>query len=397
MRCKGLTKSGKKCKNPAIDGMIYCRYHTRSNERIEEQNVKLIFNDALYYPTINILDEQWLKNAAFYWNSISTIVPSTISPYKRGVAKTLFDAGVLQPLYVNSDMPELTEVAEDFQNYLLSDEAIELAQKGGSLKNLSIHSDKMSRRLFRIHPEKLRHELLYELKERYNVARQSDGWLHLPAPYVWVYMTILATRLGMSKGRSILTNMASADKFSSKIAIGQSFDPRNQSNISMKTAEGLMASVIIRALKLRSNVSVRKILKFREKHEIELARFRKVIRELVSSLSGKFDFEALNSHLNSVHREEIGPAVEELKAKLRENNISCGFSHLKASLLSTAPPTILGSTFAAAGLGPLALAAGVGLSVVMQSINYGIQRKNILRKSPYSYVLSLEKEFARRN
>ena len=29
----------------------------------------------LYYPTINIPNENWLKNALLYWDNISSIVP----------------------------------------------------------------------------------------------------------------------------------------------------------------------------------------------------------------------------------------------------------------------------------------------------------------------------------
>lgn len=38
----------------------------------------MAFTRALYYPTIDITNEQWLKTAILYWDEISTIVPSSI-------------------------------------------------------------------------------------------------------------------------------------------------------------------------------------------------------------------------------------------------------------------------------------------------------------------------------
>ena len=35
----------------------------------------MAFTRALYYPTIDISNEEWLKTAILYWDEINTIVP----------------------------------------------------------------------------------------------------------------------------------------------------------------------------------------------------------------------------------------------------------------------------------------------------------------------------------
>ena len=43
-----------------------------------------MFESALYYPTIDIHNERWLKSAALFWDRIETIVPeSEEQPYRR--------------------------------------------------------------------------------------------------------------------------------------------------------------------------------------------------------------------------------------------------------------------------------------------------------------------------
>ena len=39
--------------------------------------VKTISQTILYYPYINIKNEQWIRNALLYWDNISSIVPYT--------------------------------------------------------------------------------------------------------------------------------------------------------------------------------------------------------------------------------------------------------------------------------------------------------------------------------
>lgn len=83
----------------------------------------IAFTSALYYPYIDVKNEQWLRNAVLFWDSIRTIVPiSHRDPYSNDFARTLSDEGVLQPIRVSSDMEEieaLTEKVGDAANLLI--------------------------------------------------------------------------------------------------------------------------------------------------------------------------------------------------------------------------------------------------------------------------------------
>lgn len=50
------------------------------------------FSKALYYPTIDIPEEGWLKSAILYWDEIQTIVPSSFqNPYSNRTTQSLAD------------------------------------------------------------------------------------------------------------------------------------------------------------------------------------------------------------------------------------------------------------------------------------------------------------------
>ena len=61
-----------------------------------------MFESALYYPTIDIKNDAWLKSAVLFWDRIETIVPESMQqPYLRRTTRQLEDAGILIPHRVN--------------------------------------------------------------------------------------------------------------------------------------------------------------------------------------------------------------------------------------------------------------------------------------------------------
>lgn len=57
-----------------------------------------MFDKALYYPTVEIKNEGWLKSAILFWNRIETLVPESMdSPYKKRTELLLEEAGLLYP------------------------------------------------------------------------------------------------------------------------------------------------------------------------------------------------------------------------------------------------------------------------------------------------------------
>jgi len=138
-------------------------------------------NQALFYPYIDINDEQWLKTSLLYWDEIRTIVPETIkNPYQSNTTEALYDMELLTPIRVNSNMNEIEDLAESVLAYLSTNEGSRIVASNGQ-QNSIIHSEKLPYQLrdfTRIHPEKLpfriREELSYIFKEV-----DQNGYLHV--------------------------------------------------------------------------------------------------------------------------------------------------------------------------------------------------------------------------
>lgn len=73
------------------------------------------YTKALYYPTIDIDDSEWIKNAILFWDEIDTIVPEAISsPYKNNDSRFLYDEGILKPLRLSPHDSILMNLQQEF-------------------------------------------------------------------------------------------------------------------------------------------------------------------------------------------------------------------------------------------------------------------------------------------
>ena len=78
----------------------------------------MAFTDALYYPDIDIADEQWLRTALLYWNAVHTIVPISVKePYSTETAKILRSEGFLIPRFVGGSRQEIVDLTSDVVEY----------------------------------------------------------------------------------------------------------------------------------------------------------------------------------------------------------------------------------------------------------------------------------------
>ena len=399
MRCAAKTRKGLRCKNSALKGSKFCFTHIKEPARNLSNSQRLYFKDALYYPFIEIPDESWIKTAVLYWDTISTIVPESIKPYQSKTSEILNKEGILKATFVNPDLPDLEIVAEKVIGYLNSPEGqIFLLNIEDSNKS-RINVEKFTSRYQSdfIHNRKFQNGLLHELR-RYGLTGKIEGdWIRVPSPFAHYYMTILATHLSAVKGRALLTDKIHAENLATKSTLNTPYmSSRFSRRVSGKLSEGILASFIFRTISINKETSIKKIIKFRNKNSLELSRFRVAIRSIVESLEGDIEAEALSSHIDTLYNDNVLPVIEELKSKLRDTRITCGYNNLKLSTLASASPTALGVALTGTPLGPYAFAAGIGLSVVLSLANYRIQKKGILRKSPFSYLITAEKAFGRR-
>lgn len=89
------------------------------------------YTKALYYPTIDIENSNWMKSSVLFWDKIQTIVPEEINePYKNLDSKILEDNGLLSPFILNKYSPLMKDFGDEIIQILETEEGHNFLAKG---------------------------------------------------------------------------------------------------------------------------------------------------------------------------------------------------------------------------------------------------------------------------
>jgi Family of unknown function (DUF6236) len=356
------------------------------------------FTKALYYPTIDINNEEWLKNAILFWDEINTIVPSSIkSPYKEDATHFLSDEGLLNPITVSPDDYVIEELANDTLNYLNTNEGFQLLTQGQG-ENYVIHRDKLPREvseLFDIHPDKLPWEIQRRLKHNL----RDDGWFEVNSNFAIFYMTLLANKICEQKSIALLSDNNLTANFTDKFRLDNQiaihsrrerhFYSRQGDEKYINLAQGLLTNLVISGIKVLEHSSFHDILNFKKRHRDELGHFRTNIAKLTEKVSEEKSLEAIQQDVTDIYQNEFLPSYNNFKSALNSSGIKwISENIIKVSVVSTSA-----TAFQTALLGlslPQALLASAGISLVSSIISYNQDKKEKLITNPYSYLLAVE-------
>ncbi|MGV8137380.1 MAG: DUF6236 family protein [Mangrovibacterium sp.] len=356
----------------------------------------MAFTKALFYPTIDIKNENWLKTAILFWDEISTIVPSSInSPYQEPATQYLHDIGLLTPIEVNPEQEFIEELAVDTVNYLNTNEGFQLLTQGEN--RYAIHRDKLPRdisRLFDIHPEKLPYEIQHQLRHRMT----RDGWLRVDGSFAKFYMTLLANKICEHRAIAPLTDNSLTSNFSdlvrldNQIAINgrerdYDYRPRRRDRY-INLSQGLLINMAIEGISIAEPTSLEDVVNFKRRHQDELGLFRKNVANLTKDIPADASLGQIRQMVKDVYINEFLPGYNGLKDALNGSGIKwVADNFMKVSLISTGatalPTALLGLSV------PYALLAGAGVSVISSLISYNVDKRTALRNSPYSYLLAV--------
>ncbi|MDX2181180.1 MAG: DUF6236 family protein [Bryobacteraceae bacterium] len=366
----------------------------------------MAFTKALYYPRIQVPNEGWLKTAMLYWESVQTIVPASMPEPYHGTSRVLFDAGVLSPLHVHPHMEIVERLASKVLDYFGSTEADGVLIEAGLRQSDLIHPEKLPelRELVSMHPEKFPYELQHQLQRMF-LGREGE-WVRVNRPFARFYMTMLATELAESHGIALLTDLPASDRLAVNVRLDSKLgipnirfgDPHwhrygrdwlHERLVPGSLAPALLADLTLQKIAINPDTSVDDLLRFREDHKDQLGRFRTKMAELTKSINGELTIEALQQGVADIYANEVKPTISEIKDCLSASNIKWVLENfLKTSMLSV-PAALQGFGLSI----PHALLAGAGISLTVSAVLYNLQRREDLRKNPYSYLMEAEAHF----
>jgi hypothetical protein len=365
------------------------------------------FSSALYYPYIDVRNERWLRSAALFWDSISTIVPEHHQePYSSEFARELNDEGVLNPVRVSSDMEEIESLTDSVLDFLTDPASAGVMFATENQPTQRIHPEKMPhelRRLANIHPDKLPYMIRSELDRTL-----SDGWYHVDSGFAKFYMTLLASRLSDRLGLGLVTDSSTADQLAIAVHKGKQLDPNEgdfprrrrfghhyeafgpRRELPREVAPGLLIDLVVQGIKLPNDLPVKDLLKFKNDHREELALFRREVSKLTADLPTEASVEALRQAVNDQYEAHVLPAMKSLRHSLQAQGWDTALNgFLKVSFFTAAPTSVAIFT----GLpSSVALLAGFGVSLTASAVSFANQRQQTMIGSPYSYLLSLERQ-----
>lgn len=237
----------------------------------------------LYYPTINIQDSAWLRNAILYWDEVSSIVPdegySDLSPellylQKLGVYKAVYP----QDLF-------FSEFAEDFCDAIVKristyDHSRERAIRNGVQNDrMMVHKRKIYAPALHelIHCRKLPPRILdYFGRKKYINDYNADGWMEIDSRIAQIYMKTLAEYSIKCSGKDIVLG---TDRITHNREIYREF--RKHAGLQTQCCKINIENCLPRP---SMDVGFEDILAFKAKRKDELHAFRAKIRELETNI-----------------------------------------------------------------------------------------------------------------
>lgn len=286
----------------------------------------------LYYPTILILDDLWLRQALLYWDGIASIVPRQWDQAFTPEMEYLQEVGQFKTYRPEDIMRHglLGLMEEDFFNIVESAEyQAYLGPRQSWILDKRVHEDKVSHSITGFLVDK-------GLVDPAMTRELGLDWYLFERKTSFLYMSILAKYLA-DDAHHLTTTSTSMMHFRDLAYLAQP---------SSRDRGSICAEVIFKDIlpSPREDVPLEAIIDFKDRYRSELLRFRAIIDKFERDLSAaQRDKDIRELTVQFVESAELGLA--ELSEVLHESDISTIVSSLKA-LIDIKSPTL----WAAAGV-----------------------------------------------
>lgn len=368
-----------------------------------------MFESALYYPTIDIHNERWLKSAVLFWDRIETIVPeSEDHPYRRRSTRILQEEGFLFPRIVNPFCEEVSGLEQDVIRFMDTPEGKKSFIKPWGVSAVSMANrrylteeereynddrrrayltDKMSGiyRDFYIHVEKLP----MMLRERLAGHVNEDGYVWASRGFMSFYMTLLANRICQNNRLALLTDKVNQNNLSNKILI-EGLTPAGQRAREQKMKRGMMYQIIMDDIKIATDTRMETIVQYKKDRRHELALFRAEMDRLTAFDIEGMDAKDIEHEIWSIYTKQVKPAIDGVKATLKDSGINW-WSGLGTCVFTGLIPAVLG--FGTDMKTNIAIGASECLGLALTTVPY-VRKRMELSGSPYSYLVKLDRQLS---
>ena len=280
----------------------------------------------LYYPTINIQDGSWLRNAILYWDEVSSIVP--YENYTDFSLELLYlqELGVYKAIYPQELFS--SEFAEDFCESIVKRISAYDRSRTRTINNgiqngrVRVHKNKIYAPALHelIHYRKLPPQLLdYFGDKRFINDYNTDGWMEIDSKVAQIYMRTLAEYSIKCSDKDIVLGTDTATH--SREIYGPS---RNRANLQTQCCKINIENCLPQP---SMDVSFEDILEFKSRRKDEFNAFRAKIRELETNIYNA-DSPELIRHYEAQFIEGWQQCSDDFYKVLKESRITFFLSSL---------------------------------------------------------------------
>jgi Family of unknown function (DUF6236) len=368
---------------------------------------------GLYYPHIHFKDDQWVKLAALYWDGIARIVPEHYNPRDSDVVRQFAANG-----FITSRSPSLSAVAAAGGPFLdlIRLRADELRERYALVQSPD-GAETVDGRAVRteILSPKLQFELDGALRDAGLAIRRHDDsglesvWVH--PRLAEAYMAALASEVAFRESYQTVSDGSIEHLAASGLAperIAQILLELTPGGVPEREVQTAMAMFALRTV-LPTNldqVSVDKLMRFRQDHRDELTAFQEFVaaqagpQGALYGLTGLEDAGALEAHVRVEYEKVLEPRLKDLRRDLRGIGIESAWSAINVRLPGEIPLSgALSAITVGLGLGTVALLnplfsiATVGLMLLKVRRDANEHARSVVAAAPAAFLMFAQEEF----
>jgi len=325
---------------------------------------------ALYFPYINLPDDDWLYLMLLYWDQLSSILPSAYIFNPEELAPhmpLLMKEGLVKPIYPQEVLHDVTDFGKPFLNYIRRHVRRRQLRDTGPEDRVPIHIEKLG-----------------------GVADELvDLRLAMPAEYPWFNMDRRVANVFMSYLASVIGSLPEVDS-TSVTNDTDCFHLLIGYQVRIHPERVRLRHLVLKDIFPfpRGQITLNKIVKFKEKYGNELARFRNKIESLCIDLSNvPQQYREEQRHLRVA---ELKDEVEFIAARMRE-------TWHQITFLDILPVLGAGAAVIAGVQGHQLVAATLGAQSLSTAVYQCLLRhreRNILLGHPLAYGAFLKREWS---
>jgi len=258
-------------------------------------------NSVIYYPYINVPENEWFVRTLLYWDSVSSIVPAELAfnPHKLSV---------FMGNLVNNELVK-TVIPSDYirKKPLFSSAFIDLLDR--KMGDSHFQGDLTFKNTRRIHIEKME-EIAEELVRRHIAKLYEYPYYYVEKETADIFMAYLACIIGNSRKNPM---EPITDQHAQLSLFNKNFELSKQESDFISMRWSVLESILPGPT--GDQFDIKKIIEFKENHSRLAQKFRLHIEKILINISTIED-ENTKKRKYALFMEELDSEIEEIKAAL---------------------------------------------------------------------------------